>query len=330
MLKIQVAALALALVLCACKDDEHTPQTDTSVAAFAGVDTNVAYRARTPEGYPVHVFPEHATEPNARDPHGVLFTAPAESRDALSGPSALAVPLKYHGGPLLLHAHVVNVLWGNWTPAASVATRVEAFERVLGTSGEYAVITQYGDKSGNRISLTDLAPKTVAFPTGATGIVSTAQIRSSLLRLIREKTLPAPTADTLYVVLLAPGIAAQTSDGWSSCNSGLQGKKFCGYHSVMTSGSTPAPFAVIVYPSCRGCQGHPIPNIPLPASGITPIVEHEIRESATDKLFTGWFNARGEADDICNWDTFVDAGYQHQREWSNAAMRCVAKGVSGP
>jgi hypothetical protein len=326
---VAVIAALMTVAGWSCRQTPSATSSSSQITDAKTVDLGVKFNALTPERIAVHVFPQHDPAPAARDPRGLLFSSPAAAA-ASETAITTANPLTYHRGPLMLHARIVNVLWGNWASATAVANRVAAFERILGRSGEYAVITQYGNTAGEKIALTDLSPTTVSFANGATGVVKNAQVVASLQRLISQKVLPAPTPDLLYVVLLAPGIASSTSDGWSSCNSGLPGKKYCGYHSHFFSQNLHAQFAVIVYPSCRGCQGHPIPNIPAPAAGITPIVEHETREAATDKYFNGWYNSAGEADDICNWDTFVDGGYQHQREWSNAAMKCVAKGINGP
>ena len=65
----------------------------------------------------------------------------------------------------------------------------------------------------------------------------------------------------------------------------------------------------------------------------TSILSHEIYETITDPLISGWFNNRdndGEIGDLCAWGTgptVAEPGYNYvvQAELSNAGQDCVTQ-----
>ena len=105
-----------------------------SVAALAFAATAVAQRVQDENGRQFQIYP---------DKDHVLGWAKPGGGGAQN--------LSYHHGPVIHTAKVVAIFWGaEWTAGGSTtASHVTAFFQNFGTTGEYRVITQYGDGSGN-------------------------------------------------------------------------------------------------------------------------------------------------------------------------------------
>lgn len=227
---------------------------------------------------------------------------------------APAIPqLTYRNGPLLTAVQVFTIFWGSaWQqpPESDFVQRINQFFDFILTStlidqlGEYSVPgKQIGH--GTRIGSTTL---TTPNPANA---VQDSDIQGMLKREISVGTaLPAPTANTLYFVMLPPGVKV-IQGGGASCQA------FCGYHDAIDSEIF---YAVMPYPGCSGCMGGLVTF-----DALTSPTSHELCEAITDPIpGRGWYDdTNGEIGDICAWKTRILGGYNIQLEWSNKASSCV-------
>jgi len=127
--------------------------------------------------------------------------------------------LSYHGGPVIHAAHVVPIFWGpSWGSGGSDAgnaSTIQSYVANFGTSSHYAMITQYGDGTG-QIQASNLAGGHAAYfdsstpPTNATDAV----IQSEVSKVINAIGFD---ASAIYEVFLPS--TSYSSDGTStSCD----------------------------------------------------------------------------------------------------------------
>lgn len=234
--------------------------------------------------------------------------------------------LSYHGGPVIISAHVVMIFWGPSFATGGAdngyAATLQLYRSNFGTTGEYNVITQYyQNNSSQTIQLTSLGNGTADWfdtstpPTNVTDADMQAEVQKYL------NNGNAFDSSAIYEVFIPS--SSYSSNGTSdSC--GGPNLSYCAYHGHFTSGSNDVKYAAMPYPSCSGCQ----------SSGFNAVqnqehfVSHETREAVTDEDLNAWFDRRGnEADDKCAWSPapFIDSstGYAYQYEWSNASSGCV-------
>ena len=227
------------------------------------------------------------------------------------GVRATPADLTYRGGPLLAAVNVFTAFWGTaWKGAdAPLVTQINDFFRFILTSplidqlAEYALPNQpigHGSLGG---TATIVAPK----PRRA---VTDAAIQSFIQTQVAKRTLPKPTANSLYFVYLQPGVSV-AQGGQRSCTN------FCGYHDAI--GGT-IYYAVMPYPGCSGCVG----GLAV-LDALTSTSSHELCEAITDPVpGQGWYDdTNGEIGDICAWQTKKVGPWTVQLEWSNQQGACI-------
>jgi hypothetical protein len=239
---------------------------------------------------------------------------PLHRPEAARGVVAQAVPqLTYRGGPLLAVAQVFTIFWGSgWQqlPQSDFVRRINQFFDFILTSplldqlAEYSVPGQqigHGTRIGTATLITHDPGNSV----------QDSAIQEMLQQEISAGTvLPAPTLNSLYFVMLPPGVQV-IQEGSASCQA------FCGYHEAINSNIF---YAVMPYPGCSGCTG----GLAV-FDALTSTTSHELCEAITDPIpGQGWYDdINGEIGDICAWRTRTLGGYTIQLEWSNKASSCV-------
>ena len=248
-------------------------------------------------------------------------------------PAAAATPrahLTDYGGPVLGNAKVVAVLWGPDVDPA-VRDKIGAFYSAVVTSPYFGWLGEY-DTASQKIGKGTLAGEATLAPHGARKTLSDAQIERELAAQIKSGKLPAPDADTVFMIHFPPGVRI-TMGGSSSCQSG----GFCGYHSAFRRGGRRVAYAVLpdmgAGSGCdTGCGAGA-----TPFDVVTSVASHELVEAVTDPevgLARGlaaplaWYDEKnGEIGDICNGKSGKlrarGATYTVQKQWSNAARACV-------
>jgi hypothetical protein len=258
--------------------------------------------------------------------------------------------LTYHGGALVLNPDVVLIFWGSqWlTDQVHIDARVAlgALYQQIGTSqyacswGEYAVgagpvgAGTYDPQSPDIIST---APPLQFCHLGD----SQPQLCDQTIQqqIVAEATaghVPAPTDNTVYVVVPPQDVAVEASDGSTGC--GGTSFYFCGYHDSFIAAGHPNPFryAVLPFPCTSGQFTCFFDSQQTPRGSLQIIGSHELAEIATDPDAPpvgarGWFSDRtlSENADIC--ESFSCQGelsvgaqtFPVNSLWSNLAKGCV-------
>ena len=250
--------------------------------------------------------------------------------------------LVYYGGRVLDHAEAVAVLWGSGV-AHEIATSIGPFYSAALRStyvdwlSEYDTAVAAADGqpgTGQRFGRGSLKGVVTIHPKSQTKTLADAAIRRELTAQISAGALPAPGAQTVYLVSLPPGVSVELQ-GTRSCVSG----GFCGYHNSFRRGGKEIDYAVLpdLGPG-SGCEtgcGHGSKVF----DNQTSVASHELIEAMTDPqvgLAKGqgrplaWYDARsGEIGDLCsaqqaNLHAASGKVYSVQKEWSNRANACIA------
>jgi len=245
--------------------------------------------------------------------HGDLFRVVPLYRPEEIG-AAPSAQLTFHNGPLLRAVEVFTIFWGSaWQrqPQSDLANNLNQFFDFILTSSlldqlaEYSVQGQvivHGHRSGTT---------TITSPHLRHSVTDTAIQHMLQQEITSNAAFPQPTANTLYFVYLPPRVAV-VQGGGASC------KVFCGYHNDI---SGKIFYAVMPFPSCRGCTG----NLTT-LDALTSTSSHELCEAITDAIpGQGWYDDpdNEEIGDICAWQTKKIGDYTVQLEWSNKAGKCV-------
>jgi hypothetical protein len=249
---------------------------------------------------------------------GIPHALPVGATAAKSG------KLKYYGGPVLGNPKVVAVMWG--AVDSTTASKAGAFYAALLASPAFSWLTEYDTKT-QKIGAGSFEKSVRITPANKSKNLTDAQVAKELAAQIKKKTLPAPDADTVYMVHFAPGIHIDL-DGSGSCESG----GFCGYHNAYKSGSKVIAYAVLpdmgTGSGCDlGCGSG------ASFDRVTAVASHELTEATTDPqvgLAKGlaaplaWYDPNGgEIGDLCAGETGKVKGYVVQKEWSNSANACI-------
>jgi len=263
------------------------------------------------------------------NPHPLSMDAAAKARGG---------KLKYYGGPVLEHPKVVAVLWGDVD--AQVAAHAGDFYGALLASSAFSWLSEYDTNiaavdgsagTGQHIGRGNFDKAVRISPSAHGAALTDAKIEKELAAQIKKHTLPAPDANTVYMVHFAPGISIQMG-GSNSCESG----GFCGYHSAFKIKGKRVAYAVL--PDMGPGSGCDVGC----GSGsafdrVTSVASHELTEATTDPEVglasnlaapLAWYDSSdGEIGDLCaGKNGRVRAGgvsYVVQKEWSNAAKACV-------
>ena len=254
-------------------------------------------KSQVTPGHPIRVVPMHRPETEAA---GVSV--------AQSAPQLI-----YRNGPLLTAVQVFTIFWGSaWQqpPQSDSVPRINQFFDFILTSTLLDQLAEYsvpGKKIGHG---SRIGTATITSPSPGKSVQDSA-IQTMLQQEISAGTvLPAPTPNTLYFVMLPPGVQV-IQGGSASCTA------FCGYHDAINSSIF---YAVMPYPGCSGCTG----GLAV-FDALTSTTSHELCEAITDPVpGQGWYDDNnGEIGDICAWKTRSLGAYTIQLEWSNKASSCV-------
>jgi hypothetical protein len=251
-------------------------------------------KSQVASGHPIRIVPLHRPE--------------------AAGPVARAAApnLTYRNGPLLAAVQVFTIFWGSaWqqAPQNAFVQRVNQFFDFILTSALLDQLAEYSVPGKQIVHGTRIGSTSVTTPEPGKSVQDSA-IQKMLQQEISAGTFPTPNPNTLYFVMLPPGVEV-IQGGSASCQA------FCGYHDAT---SAQIFYAVMPYPGCPGCTGGL-----APFDALTSTTSHELCEAITDPIpGQGWYDDNnGEIGDICAWKTRSLGGYTIQLEWSNKAAACV-------
>jgi hypothetical protein len=128
----------------------------------------------------------------------------------------------FHGGPVLASAQQVSIFLGAGWGDSQIRSREASLVDVIASAGN----TQVAELKQHSIKTLRAAPKLEDFSDLSQSKVNDLTIQQKLSDLLKSKAIPAPTADTVFVIFLAPGM--QSSLG------GLQGGvDYAAYHNFV-------------------------------------------------------------------------------------------------
>jgi len=245
--------------------------------------------------------------------------------------------LVYYGGKVLSNVKLIMVLYGTGTYDSHIsndtAPSMASFYQELVNSSYLDWLCEYSTPT-QTIGRGTYGGKITIVPAAANNgsVIDDVNIQAELVRQINLGQLPAPDANTVYMVHF-PKEKTITSRTYRSC------VDFCGYHSTVLTGSIEIFYAVLPdmspsSPCTGGCGASPVAF-----NNQCSVASHEIIEAITDPevgLATiygpplGWYDAiYGEIADICQTGgetAFVGTdGFTNtvQRGFSNA-HGCIA------
>jgi hypothetical protein len=216
-----------------------------------------------------------------------------------------------HGGPVLLHANVVEIFWG---PTGDFDPQLRpAMEQLLGGmngSAYLAVAQQYmrvattiSSSLGTSLTDTSAPPKKGLQPN---------DLGNEVAKLVAN-----PEGGTIYFVF----------------TSNLPHINYCAYHSTATADGVLVQVAYVPLQPA-GCS--PLGSVNLHANSYDESVQasadsaaHEFMEAVTDPHLDAWYDRNGaEIADKCEYDyqgvvhLSNHSDWQIQSEWSNALQAC--------
>jgi hypothetical protein len=285
-------------------------------------------------GTNAHILPFR--EPSGEGAEPVLNnepTAPSPFGTDPSGRQALvSAHLNYYGGPLISNVKVIKVEYGAGTyqsfiSGTGTSSMAGFFTGVTG-SAYMSWLSEY-NRPGKSIGLGHYVGNFAITPASSRdkATITDANIQAEISAQITAGHLPAPDANTLYMVFFPKGKSI-SQGGSKSCVAG----GFCAYHGTFSRNGQYVYYGVLPDMSAgSGCDagcgsGSAFANQ-------TSVASHEMIEAVTDPgvgLATSfaaplaWYDPNnGEIGDICNAQQGSIAGYTVQKEWSNAANACI-------
>lgn len=251
---------------------------------------------------------------------------------------AIGGQVLYYGGPVIGHAQVSLILWGKNVSSATVRSMPDFYSSVL--NSDYMdwlkiyntnITAQNGQAGTNQTIGRGSFVQTIQIsPSITSGTVTDAQIQAELQKQIDAQVIPAPTADSLFMIHFPKGITITLEDGSSSCSA------FCAYHEgFKAKDGSPVFYSVIPDLDSAACSfgcgsGSSIDRITVSAS-------HELIEAITDGFPTigsnpafpqAWNTSDGqEVGDLCQSYTANLKGkagnYTIQQEFDNSTNSCT-------
>jgi hypothetical protein len=255
--------------------------------------------------------------------------------------------LSYYGGHVISNVKVVQVLYGSGTYISQVSsTGTPSMASFYGqaTNSAYMdwlseyntnITAQNGQQGTNQtIGRGTFNGQVQITPSSANNgsTIDDTNIQAEINAQINAGTLPAPDANTLYMINFPKGKHI-TQGGSGSCVAG----GFCAYHGTFTRNSASVYYGVLPDMSAgsgcdTGCGASTTFN------NQTSVASHEMIEAVTDAevgLSTvvgpplAWYDGtNGEIGDICNAQQGTISGtdgqtYTVQKEWDNATSSCI-------
>jgi MYXO-CTERM domain-containing protein len=230
---------------------------------------------------------------------------------------------EYNGGALIPQVKIVVVQWGG---ASSYASQLAGFYSGMLQSPYMDWLREYDEPSYSIVRGEFAGVFVDPSPPGKTTVDDINDVQPELERLVTAGAVPAPDANTLYMIHFGPGIVI-TQGGDPSCSSSSN-NSYCAYHGNVMSGGAMLRYAVIPDMSPAGCaQGCNIGSSSDPFVAATVSASHEMVEAITDPDdFGGWYdNSCDEIADMCENDTMPGsaAGYTVQLIWSQKQAACI-------
>ena len=215
------------------------------------------------------------------------------------------IPVTYHGGPVIAHANVSDIFWGqNWNADDPTGTLRHNMTRFMGDIVKSPYMAQLGEYGIGRGSIGTPIDPVYSGPTKSS-TVTEAQIQSMLTHEILSGRVPFPSGQQLYFVYLSPGVTSAFD----------RAHGYGGHHHSFEL--LPALPLFPVYYAV-------IPDTNFNSVGrLTEVSSHELAEAVTDPDGkSGWYDSGGnEIGDGLEGQkanlVVANHSWVVQKEWSN-------------
>src|SRR5262249_3653372 len=144
--------------------------------------------------------------------------------------------LEYYGGPVIQKAAIIELLWGN---NVAFPSELADFYKWFVTGPTVDWLSEYDTTSPAQKIERGQFLGVVTDVKAPMFLLDDRIIASEIARLIDDRTLPAPTDDTVIMVHFPPGVQFQWGGFGLSCES------FCGVHGLFTHNGKNVYFAAI-------------------------------------------------------------------------------------
>ncbi len=271
----------------------------STVAALFGLlisagDGQIA-NAQSAQAAPApHIFPTR--EQSAKR---VITLSPLKNKR--SGPIMFTTPgttpngITYNGGPVMLGAVHVYIIWyGNWA-GNSATTILPDLAAHIGGSPYYNINTSYDDSSSNHVAnAVSFAGSTTDNYSRGTSL-SDADVQGIVSDALLANSLPTDTNGVYFVVT-----SSDVSETSGFCSA------YCGWHTHATLFGSDIKYSFVgdaaACPSSCAAQQSSSPNGNIGADGMASVLAHELEESATDPDLNAWYSGfYNENADMCAW-----------------------------
>ncbi len=270
--------------------------------------------------------------------HPLVNANAAANAAGIQNAATTTTKLVYYGGKVIANVKVIAVNWGP-NVNTTVASGIGGFYSAITGSAYFDWLSEYNTvglngtdgKAGSNqtIGHGSYAGQYTITPAISSGTVTDANIQAELLAQISAGSLPAPDANTMYMIDFPPAVSINDA-GSLSC------VQFCAYHGTLVYNGVSVAYGVHPDLTQTGCSTG-CGTSAVMFNNATSVHSHELIEAVTD-LEVGigttvarplaWYNsAKGEIGDICNGQQGSIAGYTVQKEWSNSANACIVSKV---
>jgi hypothetical protein len=243
-----------------------------------------------------------------------------------SGNASSTAHMVYRGGPVISNVKVFTVYWNAGVPNQSA---LDGFYGTIVNSPYVDWLSEY-DTPTQKIGRGSFIGSYVDPSAPTTTQLTDDAIRQELGKLIDQGSLPAPDADTLFMMHFPAGVSI-TMDGAASC------QQFCAYHSSFVHGAATVYYGIMPDFSggCASCGGES-----TQLDGTTVVASHEVAEAMTDpdigvandtqneKMLAWYDDTNDEIGDVCEGQSATVAGYRVTQLWSNQRSSCYAPSPS--
>lgn len=248
--------------------------------------------------------------------------APAKVKDeSTDGWGQGGYNFTYRGGPVISKVKVVTVFWNS---AVQNQSGINGFYQAIVQSPHLDWLSEYNTPT-QKIGRGSFLASYVDTGAPTSKSLKNRDIQKEVARLINNGSVPAPDADTLYMVHFPAGVSIDM-DGNISC------QQYCAYHGTFTNDGKSVYYGVMPDFSggCSACGGT---NDKL--QNTTIVSSHELVEAITDPAiglanahndasYLAWYDDQyGEIGDVCQSEAGLVNGWAVQAEYSMQAGSCV-------
>ena len=253
-------------------------------------------------------------------------------------PSILGGSLVYYGGPVISNVKIYTVIWGGGVNS-EVQSKMNDFYGSYARSTQMDWANQYQTKinavDGRRGTNQEIGRGSAGgtfqiTPIHSGSTIDDRDVQAEIEAQVANHKLPAPDANTLYMIHFGPGITI-TVEGMRSCQS------FCAYHSGFQSAKLGSTFYGVMPDLYSGACSFGCGFSSNSFESTTVVSSHEVMEAVTDPFPTpgstpafpqAWNTTSGdEIADLCTAGAgtlqTANGSYAVSKQWDNASTSCV-------